>query len=226
MFYLSIGLQYGSSLRSFLTFQMTHNLDIVCWNVRGLNSVARCARTNQLLSSTPCHLACLQETKLAKVDSHLAAFLGGFRLDSFAFKPANGTKGGILLLWNNNLLDLQDITIRRFSVSAEVTLKESALTFTLTVVYGPTRDNLKPTFLRELRRSKPEDNGQWLVLGDFNQIYRARDKNNGNLNLRRMHQFRASLNHCQLKEIHLQNRKYTWSNERRRPTMVRLDSLL
>ena len=51
----------------------------------------------------------------------------------------------------------------------------------------------------------------------------VRDKNNTNLNLRRMRQFRATLNHCQLKEIHLQNRKFTWSNERRRPTLVRLD---
>lgn len=38
-----------------------------------------------------------------------------------------------------------------------------------------------------------------------------------------MRQFRAALNFCQLKEIHLQNRKYIWSNERRHPTMVRLD---
>jgi len=60
-------------------------------------------------------------------------------------------------------------------------------------------------------------------LGDFNPIYQARDKNNRNLNLRRMRQFRAALSFCELREIHLQNRKYTWSNERRRPTLVRLD---
>jgi hypothetical protein len=40
-----------------------------------------------------------------------------------------------------------------------------------------------------------------------------------------MRRFRAALNYCQLKEIHLQNRKYTWSNERRRPTLVRLDRI-
>ena len=38
-----------------------------------------------------------------------------------------------------------------------------------------------------------------------------------------MRQFRTTLNRCRLKEIHLQNRKYTWSNERRRPTLARLD---
>lgn len=28
---------------------------------------------------------------------------------------------------------------------------------------------------------------------------------------------------CELKEINLQNKKYTWSNKRRRPTLIRLD---
>ena len=60
-------------------------------------------------------------------------------------------------------------------------------------------------------------------MGDFNLIYQARDKNNRNLNLRRMRQFRAAFSLCELREIHLQNRKFTWSNERRRPTLVRLD---
>lgn len=201
----------------------TSSFETICWNVRGLNSAARCVTVHELLSATTCHFVCLQETKLANIDGSLAAFLGGYKLNNFAFKPANGTRGGILLIWDDNYVHLQDIQINRFSVSATVTLKESSTPFYVTVVYGPSRDNLKSAFLRELRRLKPEQGQQWLVLGDFNLIYRARDKSNQNLNLRRMRQFRAALNFCELKEIHLQNRKFTWSNERRRPTLVRLD---
>lgn len=54
-------------------------------------------------------------------------------------------------------------------------------------------------------------------------ICRARDKNNTNINLERMRRFRLALEHCEVREIHLQNRKFTWSNERQRPTMVKLD---
>ena len=64
---------------------------------------------------------------------------------------------------------------------------------------------------------------KWVVMGDFNIIYKARDKNNRKLNLRLMRLFRSALNYCELNEIHLQNRKYTWSNERRHLTLVRLD---
>lgn len=112
-----------------------------------------------------------------------------------ASKPA-GTRGGILLLWNATFLDLQDIHIRRFSVSAHVTCKDSGLSFFLSVVYGPARDNLKMAFLRELRRCKPDEGQAWLLLGNFNLIYKAQDKNNGNLNRSHMRQFRATLNYC------------------------------
>lgn len=121
------------------------------------------------------------------------------------FKPATRTRGGILLLWNSNTIDLQDI-IRRFSISAIVSSKDSDISFKLTVVYGPVRDGLKPAFFREL---KPEDGHScWLMLGYLNLIYKARDKNNRNLNRSRMCQFRQALNQCQLNEIHLQNRNY------------------
>jgi hypothetical protein len=70
---------------------------------------------------------------------------------------------------------------------------------------------------------KPDGDSKWLILGDFNLIYKACDKRNRNLNLRLMRSFRQSIEFCELKELRLQNRKYTWSNERRRPTLVRLD---
>lgn len=63
----------------------------------------------------------------------------------------------------------------------------------------------------------------WLCLGDFNLIYEARDKNNNNINRRFMDLFRRALDASELMEFRLQNRRYTWSNGRARPTLVRLD---
>lgn len=153
------------------------NFDLICWNVRGLNTPARCITVHEMMSQTFCHLACFQETKLPAVDGPLAAYLGGYKRSNFVFKAAAGTRGGILLLWNDSYLELADIHIRSFSITAVVTLKECSNAFTITVVYGPARDVHKPSFLRELRRSKPAEGEKWLVLVDFNLIYRARDKN-------------------------------------------------
>jgi hypothetical protein len=77
--------------------------------------------------------------------------------------------------------------------------------------------------LEELKAIKPENNTRWLLLGDFNLIYKAADKNNRRLHHRLMQQFREVLSECELHEIHLQNHKFTWNNERHQPTLIRLD---
>ena len=61
------------------------------------------------------------------------------------------------------------------------------------------------------------------MAGDFKLIYQAEDKNNTNLDRAMMGRFRRFLNEVEVKEIPLLGRKYTWSNERSSPTLVRLD---
>lgn len=202
---------------------MSSNTDILCWNVRGLNAAARCLTVHEMIRATPCQLVCLQETKLQHVDHALATFLGGNRFDSFTYKPAQGTRGGILILWNDSTIQVTDEAIGRYSITVTVTERRNASAFKLTAVYGPSRRAERPSFLQHLRSLKPDDDAKWLVLGDFNLIYRARDKNNNHLNLAMMRRFRNTLAHCELHEIRLQNRKYTWSNLRQNPTLVRLD---
>jgi hypothetical protein len=93
----------------------------------------------------------------------------------------------------------------------------------LTCVYGPQAEADKIAFLAELRDIRGIHRAPWALCGDFNMIYRDEDKNNGNLNRRMMGRFRRFLNDCELKEIYLHGRRYTWSNERDTPTLVRLD---
>jgi hypothetical protein len=95
--------------------------------------------------------------------------------------------------------------------------------FLLTVVYGTSDDVVKEKFLDELLSISLNSQVQWVVLGDFNLIYKARDKNNLNLNRQLMGRFRRSLDMCELFEFALQNRRYTWSNERALPTLMWLD---
>ena len=199
------------------------NFSCVNWNPRGLNDVKRRDVVCELVQSTPCHIVCLQETKLQLVDDFTASHLGGHRLKKFAQRPAIGTKGGILLLWDENVVQVTNVVIATYSISATVALVESGISFKLTTVYGPTRNNLKAEFYSEIVAAKPSPGTKWLLTGDFNQIYKANDKNRGNVNRRRIVRFRNALNSCDLKPIHLQNRKFTWSNGQQEPTMSKLD---
>jgi len=65
--------------------------------------------------------------------------------------------------------------------------------------------------------------GPWMVAGDFNQIYKSEDKNNSNINRSLLGHFRGLIGSLDLKEIHLNGRRFTWSNQRIVPTLVKLD---
>lgn len=54
-------------------------------------------------------------------------------------------------------------------------------------------------------------------------IYQAQDKNNSRLNLSAMRCFRRTLDAMAVDELYLHGRLYTWSNERRRPTLKQID---
>ena len=200
-------------------------INFLSWNIRGLNCPDRRSTVNATIASSSCHVVCLQETKLGNIDRFTAASLGGQRLRSFAQRPANGTRGGILLLWDDRLVEVSCITYTAYCLSAMISVRGTGVRFKITSVYGPTDPSCKDAFFAELLSQKPTTGVAWLATGDFNQIYRARDKNKRNVNRSRINRFRATLQSCELKEIHLQNRRFTWSNERESPTMCSIDKI-
>lgn len=142
-------------------------------------------------------------------------------LDSYVELGAQGTRGGILLAWGKDMVSVTQPVNRSFTISAMVQLQSNNPPFLLTTCYGPADDSHKEEFLAELRSIKPTANIPWMIIGDFNLIYQAADKSNLNLNRRLTGKFRRALDDCELMELSLQNRKYTWSNERENPTLVR-----
>lgn len=97
---------------------------------------------------------------LSMVDQYSAAYLGGYHLRNYSFLPATGvlgTRGGILILWNDDFVTFSNIVVGEFCISADVVVKECSTNFKLTVVYGPTKRVAKPRFLDELHAAKPAD---------------------------------------------------------------------
>jgi hypothetical protein len=92
-----------------------------------------------------------------------------------------------------------------------------------TGVYDPQGDLEKNMFLRELKRIKPVSQDRWLIIGDFNMVYQAQDKNNTRLNQSLMPRFRRTLNYLEVKEIDLVGRRFTWSNNQASPTLTHIE---
>lgn len=117
--------------------------------------------------------------------------------------------------------DNPHLTNNTISVTVQDAKRDT--TWTLTGVYGPQGELEKKMFLRELKQLKALALPRWLIIGDFNLIYKEQDKSNGNLNRRLMSRFPRTLNHLEVMEVPLLGRKFTWSNLQNNPTLTRID---
>jgi endonuclease/exonuclease/phosphatase family metal-dependent hydrolase len=108
------------------------------------------------------------------------------------------------------------------STSVQFCLAEGQ-TWWLTCVYGPQGNEEKIQFMQELHGVREVCHGPWVIVGDFNLIYRVKDKNSDTYNRAMMGWFRRLIDDLALKEMPLHGRKFTWSNQQEAPTLMRLD---
>lgn len=193
---------------------------IMVWNVRGLNKKSRRDTISDLVAAARPEIVCLQETKIQDMTTHILLSTLGFELDGHVALPATGTRGGALVARKNASCKALTSRIDNYSVLFQ---NCDGTQWWFTGIYGPQLDEQKILFLEELRSLSLACPGPWAVAGDFNLIYRAADKNNPNVDRAMMGRFHRLLNDVELKEIELLGRRYTWSNERTTPMLVRLD---
>jgi exonuclease III len=200
---------------------------ILNWNVRGLNSMARQDAVRVLVEASKIDVVCLQETKLSNISRRLILSMLGSEFDNnFIYLPSVGASGGILVAWRFRLGTVGATRVDAHSVSIQL-CPSNGCPWWLTCVYGPQQNQDKVQFLQELRDIRAQCTGPWLVVGDFNLIYKEEDKNNSNLNRAMMGRFRRWINDMEVMEIPLHGRKYTRisSFTNASPTLVRLDRM-
>jgi hypothetical protein len=141
--------------------------------------------------------------------------------------PSQGASGGIIIASDADFFDMSLLHCSSpYSISVRITSKLEDEVWDLTGVYGPQQENEKLDFLNELRNIHNLVRSEWMILGDFNMIRRAREKNKGIINRRIMSQFNKTIDDLQLLELDLNGRAFTWSNEQNEPTMTRIDRFL
>lgn len=89
-------------------FLMDHNLQVLFWNVHGLNCPAKRAAVRSVITSVRPSVVCLQETKLALVSSSIVTDTLGSEFSDFFALPADGTRGGIILAWRSAIIALSN----------------------------------------------------------------------------------------------------------------------
>ncbi len=145
-------------------------LKIISWNVRGLNNPKKRESVKYWLRNWKCDVVCLQETKLAEVDLQLVRSLWGNSFVGWEFLPAVGSVGGVILLWDNRVVERLDSVVKTFSISCLWKGVSDSFVWVGTGLYGLSTDLLRSELWEELKEVQQTWASPCCVFGDFNVV--------------------------------------------------------
>ena len=112
-------------------------IKILSWNVRGANNSDKRKVIKSIIKSNKMDVVCLQETKIKEMSTGLIRSLGvGRHLDWRAIN-SRGAIGGVLVFWDNRVVELLEVEERMFTISCQFKNSVDGLRGVFTGVYGP-----------------------------------------------------------------------------------------
>ena len=125
---------------------LLHNWNVLCWNVRGLNSPKKLLALSNAISSSGCSIICLQESKMQDFNASVLKTICPPRFDSFAFIPSIGASGGIITIWCSSVFLGQIFNQEQFALGVVFTSTISPHSCKLVNIYGPCQGELCDRF--------------------------------------------------------------------------------
>ena len=113
-------------------------IKILSWNVRGVNDRNKRKIIKALISSQKVDLVCLQETKMTEMSLGVVQSLGVGRFLEWGALNARGAAGGVVVFWDNRVLELVWMEVGLFSISCRFRNCEDGFGWIFSGVYGST----------------------------------------------------------------------------------------
>lgn len=108
-----------------------------------------------------------------------------------------GFSGGIWILWDTTVMEIQILISHRQFVHTKVRVLGDSQEVFVTFVYGSPQATFRFILWDNLPLLRPSSDDPWIVLGDFNAYLEAGDKAGGNeLNFACIQRFHSCLVAC------------------------------
>ena len=95
------------------------NLNIVSWNVRGLNDKDKHLHMRNLIRMWKADIICLQETKMVVINCRVIQSLWGNQHVDWISLGSNGAAGGIFFMWDKRVVEKVDEVAGYYSLSCK-----------------------------------------------------------------------------------------------------------
>lgn len=124
-------------------------MKIISWNVRGMGAPPKRVLIKDFLIKVDPDLVILQETKLAVVDRKVVKAVWSLCRIGWVALDAEGSVGGILIMWNEDTIAVEDSILVVFSISLKIRYCQGFCGWVMGV-YGPSSSRNRDGFWKEL----------------------------------------------------------------------------
>lgn len=121
--------------------------NVLCWNVRGINSEGKWESIRNKIVESQCDIVCIQETKREVFDLPFIKLFCPPPFDSFCFLPSVGASGGMLVVWKGAVFSGTEVSSNSFAILIQFTSLHNNESWLLTNIYGSCNANGKTAFL-------------------------------------------------------------------------------
>ncbi|RVW42450.1 Transposon TX1 uncharacterized 149 kDa protein [Vitis vinifera] len=148
------------------------------------------------------------------------------RFLNWASVDARGAAGGLLLLWDNRVLENLEVERGGYSISIRFRNCVDGFTWTFSGVYGPVISSEKEDFWEELSAIRGLWEDPWCLGGDFNAVRLPEERRNSLRLTTEMRRFSEVIGELGLKELPLAGGPYTWIGGLNSQAASKLDRFL
>jgi hypothetical protein len=186
---------------------------IIIWNACGIGArdKKRCVRN--LVQKFSLDVLGTLETKLENINDCIVNSIWGRRSRDWYAVPSLGLSGGILCIWN-----LASFCVSNCSVAmngrilhVEGVFSRFNMECLVSFVYAPNDGSLKKELWEYLATFKSSVSKPWCLAGDFNETLSPSDRKGGSRISSAMISFKNCIDCCELVELPLNGKKFTWS---------------
>jgi exonuclease III len=204
-------------------------MKIITWNIRGLNNPRKQRILKNRLRKEQPDLCFIQETKCTLDKMEIISKKQWSKYKMLVVESQQ-VAGGILTLWNPQLVNLLAAEAMRHTLSVNMKIIGNMMEILSTNVYGPQVMEEKRRMLLDLENLKDRTNNlHWILAGDFNIITTLAEKKGGTRRLDRYaEEFSSFIDTMELVNIRTNNGQFTSNNKRlaHHQVAIRLDIFL
>lgn len=138
-------------------------------------------------------LVCLQETKMEVISRAVVSSLWGGHHVGYQFMGSLEVSGGILVMWDTRVLEMEDVSVGLFSISMSFRNIGDGFQWRFIGVYGPNSDDSRRGLWDELAGMMAWWNLPMCIGGDFNVVRFPIEKSSGGRLTGAMEEFRENM---------------------------------